>query len=743
MMKGSMFGCVAVAALAMGASAMAQEQVNDDSGLDGAIVVTAQKREQRLQDVGVSVTAFSGESLKDLGFTTSTDLVQQTPGLQLVSPNGGSSNFFSLRGVTQNDFTDHQESPIATYVDEVYVSQSAGTAFQLFDLDRVEVLRGPQGTLFGRNATGGLVHFVTKRPTDTLDGYLTLGGGSYSQFRAEGALGGPIAEGASMRLSAATNHHSGWLKNRIGPDLNNGNDVSGRVQLLLEPADDLDILLNVRGSRQRIRAGAYSHATGVIGPDGLGRFVGADENPYGTCAGCDTNGYVDRDGDIHTGDYDTVGFNRVKSWGTTATIGWQSGDIGLTSITDYSHIRKNYLEDSDASPVRFLTFRLSSDVGQFSQELRLDGDHGAARWVAGLFYLDINGDYYSQLGLPAFGTNINNDYAQRSKSFALFGQGEYDLADSVTLIAGLRWSRDTKRISYHSAAADLDGADLGTILDFDPSVTPLARDKASDWSGRLQLNYKPGDDLLLYASWNRGLKGGGYNAPLDVSGIFDPVTGEPDLARMKFDSEILYSYEAGVKYTLPDRLGYFNAAVFHYDYHGYQAFDFQGLTQFVFNTPARINGLDAELSLRPMRGLNLSAGLSLLDAKARNIPLPDGSKATRNIVLAPDVSLNAMARYEWPALGGSLSAQVDGRYISGHYFNVSNAPTTYEKGYGVANVRLGYTTDDGKVHVSAFAKNVTKTNYRVIAFDVSSLGLVENYPGMPRWFGVELTYSLR
>tara|TARA_B110001454_G_C12722802_1_gene435520 strand:+ start:1357 stop:3573 length:2217 start_codon:yes stop_codon:yes gene_type:complete len=738
-----MIGCTAIAAVLVSSGATAQERTNDDPGLSDIITVTAQKREQKLQDVGVSITAFSGENLKDLGFTTSTDLVQQTPGLQLISPNGGSSNFFSLRGVTQNDFTDHQESPIATYVDEVYVSQSAGTAFQLFDLDRVEVLRGPQGTLFGRNATGGLVHFLTQRPTDSLDGYLTVGGGSYKQFRAEGAMGGPIAHHVSLRLSAATNHHSGWLKNRLGPDFNNGDDTSGRAQLLLEPKDDLNILLNLRGSRQNIRAGTYSHATGVLGQDGLGQFVKPDENPYGTCMGCDLNGYVDSDGDIHTGDYNTPGFNHVKAWGSTGTINWKKGDIGLTSITDYSHLRKNYLEDSDASPANFLTFGLSSDVSQLSQELRLNGDHGSVRWVAGLFYLNIDGNYFSQLALPLNDVALNNSYQQRSKSFALYGQGEYDLTRNLTFIAGLRWSQDRKRISYHSAATDNQGADLGTILDFNPSITPIARDKTSDWSGRMQLNYKPNNDLLLYGSWNRGLKGGGYNAPLDVSGIFDPISGQPNLARMKFGSEVLYSYEAGIKYTLPDRIGSFNAAAFHYDYHGYQAFDLQGLTQFVFNTPARINGIDAELSLRPALGLNVSAGLSLLDAKARNIPLPNGSKATRDIVLAPDVTLNGMVRYEWAALKGYLSAQIDGRYISSHYFNISNAPTTYEGSYGVANLRFGYTTDDGKVQISAFAKNVTKTKYRVIAFDVSSLGLVENYPGMPRWFGIELTYSIR
>ena len=735
----------AIAALAVGVSgtAFAQDAAASQRGLDDEIVVTAQKREQNLQDVGVSVTAFSGKMMADLGFRNSTDLIAQTPGLQLVSPNGGSSNFFALRGVTQNDFTDHQESPVATYIDEVYVSQAAGTGFQLFDLDRVEVLRGPQGTLFGRNATGGLVHFLTKKPGDVLDGYLTVGVGSYDQVRAEGALGGPLGEGIKARISAATDHYDGWLKNRIGPDLNNGNNVAGRFQLLLEPVDDLSILLNVRGSRQRIRAGAYSHATGVIGPDGLGQFVGANENPYGTCAGCDQNGYVDNDGNIWKGDYNTIGFNRVKSWGGTATVNWKAGDISLTSITDISRLRKRYLEDSDASPVNFLTFGLSSDVDQFSEEFRLNGDHGAFRWVAGVFYLDIDGDYGSRFNLPQLDTLLNNVYDQKSKSLALFGQAEYDLGDQFTAIAGLRWSRDRKRFAYLSAAEDNAGNPLGTILDYSLATTPQAKDKTSDWSARVQLNYKPTDDVLLYASWNRGLKGGGYNAPLDVSGIFDPVTGIPDLARMKFRSEVLYSYEAGVKYTLPDRLGRFNASIFHYDYHNYQAFDFQGLTQFVFNAPARINGIDAELALRPAPGLDLSFGASLLDAKAKRIPLPDGSRAIRDIVLAPDVTLNGMIRYEWPMFGGSVAAQLDGRYLSSHYFNISNAPTTREKGYAVGNVRVSYTTADDRITIAAFAKNITKNQYRIIAFDVSSLGLVENYPGMPRWFGLELSYSIR
>lgn len=729
------YGGAALWALACAAPAAAQESA------PGEIIVTAQKRAQNAQDVGVAITALSGDQLQKLGVSTSSDLVAQTPGLQLVSPNGGSSNYFSLRGVTQNDFGDHQESPVATYVDEVYVSQSAGTGFQLFDIDRVEVLRGPQGTLFGRNATGGLVHFLTRRPTFTPNGYVTVGLGSYDQVRAEGAYGGPISDTLAFRLSAETNHHDGYVKNRLGRDLNNGNDNAARLQLLFKPTDDFQALLSVRGTRQQVRAGAYEHATSVLGADGLGRYVGANENPYGTCPGCDPNGYADTDGNPYAGDYDKVGYSHIRTFGTTANLSWDTGPVTLHSITDYSYLRKRYTEDSDASPTSYMTFTLGSDVDQFSQELRADGKSGALSWVAGLYFLSIDGTYSSRIGLPLFDTDIVANYRQKTRNYSAFGQMEYALSPRLSLIGGLRWSEDRKSIDYLATLEDNAGADLGTVFAFSTATTPLARMNKGNWSARAQVNFKPVDTLLLYASWNRGLKGGGFNAPADVSGIFD-ASGQADVARMRFGNEVLYSYETGAKLTLPGGLGHINGALFHYDYDGYQAFDLQGLTQFVYNTTARISGADLEWFLAPYRGVTLSGGATFMDAKARNIPMPDGSHVTRRIVLAPDVTLNGVARYEWAIGGITASVQADAKYMSSHYFNISNAPTTYQKGYTVANARVGLTLAEGRIDVAAYVKNLTKTRYRVIAFDISSLGLTERYPGRPRWFGVEATLHL-
>ena len=197
------------------------------SGLE-EIIVTAQKREQSLQDVGIAVTAFSDKQIRELGFTDSTDVVAMTPGLIYTTPNAESSviNFF-LRGVGLNDFADANENPVAVYVDDVYRPASGGLSFQLFDLQRVEVLRGPQGTLFGRNTTGGVVHFISKRPTEEVDGFVDLTYGSYNQIKAEAAFGGPIGDTVSGRLSAAMNKHDGWTENRFAgaPDYNAMSDT--------------------------------------------------------------------------------------------------------------------------------------------------------------------------------------------------------------------------------------------------------------------------------------------------------------------------------------------------------------------------------------------------------------------------------------------------------------------------------------------------------------------------------------
>ncbi|QIB66341.1 TonB-dependent receptor [Kineobactrum salinum] len=705
------------------------------------VVVTAQKREQNLQDVGVAVTALSGDQMDALGYTSSTDIVDMTPGMQLVAPNGGSSTFFTIRGVTQNDFTDHQESPVATYIDGAYISQMSAGNFLLFDMDRVEVLRGPQGTLFGRNATGGLVHFITRKPEQEFDARLDLGYGAYNEVNLEGAVGGALSETVSVRAAAAYNRHDGVIENRLGKDIGNGNDYAGRVQLLFEPGDDFSALLSVRAAKSDIRAGAYQHKVTVANDAGLGVFVGPDEDVYGTCAGCDMNGYRDTDDDRHAGDYDFVGFNDIETWGATTTLEWHLDHVTLTSVTDYFELSKDYKEDSDSSPFPLHEFSLQSDVEQFSQEFRANMEGDDYRLLGGLYYLQIDGDYISGIDLPMDGIAIDNPYTLDTESWSIFGQAEYDLSSAFTLIGGLRWTEDRKEIDFASnLLAYNDGSPIMELARFNDDLSPFAVVDKGTWSAKVELDWHATEDTLVYVSWNRGTKGGGANAPLDVSGLLDPATGELDYARMAFQDETIDAYEVGIKTDFFDGAMRVNSAAFYYDYSDYQAFNFQGLTTFIVNTDARIYGLDLELMASPLPGMDIMLGASVLEAEAFDVPLPTQA-ADRDIALSPDINLNGMIRYEWPSFGGgTMAVQADFKYLSSQYFSISNAPVTRQGGYTVLNGRVSYTSPDEHWRFAAFGKNLTDKDYDIIGFDVASSGYTERFPGNPIWWGISASY---
>jgi len=220
------------------------------------ITVTAQKREQSVQDVGIAMSAFSGEQMEQLGYDNAQQVTAMAPGVSTVQPNGEANYAIAMRGVAASDFTTNVESPIALYLDEVYISQMSGAGFALFDMERVELLRGPQGTLFGRNATGGLAHYLSKKPTQDFGGYLKGTIGDYEQYKVEGAVGGGITDTLSARFSASANQADGYVNNRFtGTDLNNADDQSYRLQFLWSPTEDLDILLSGRKAEQDIDTG--------------------------------------------------------------------------------------------------------------------------------------------------------------------------------------------------------------------------------------------------------------------------------------------------------------------------------------------------------------------------------------------------------------------------------------------------------------------------------------------------------
>lgn len=351
------------------------------------VVVTAQKRVEDMQEVGISVSTLSGEQLEKLGLSTAREVPNFIPGVRLVQPNGAGSYSFSVRGVTQNDVADHQESPTAIYVDDVYVSQMTGLALQMFDTDRVEILRGPQGTLFGRNATGGLAHFISRRPSENTNGYLKATVGEYNLVRTEGAIGGKLFGNSSVlgRLAFTTNNHDGLFENtNTGRDSENGNDKAVRGQLLFNLPGDSSLLLIGRYGNKDVRAGTWESIPSSPGPDGRGVF-GAATNLLGLGA---------------SGNFKTVGdakgYAKINAAGITArfdTFVSALGDAQFTAILDYQNLRKKYLEDSDTTPMPIAHFFNASNVDQYSAEARLAGQKNALKWIGGAHYLKIDGRY--------------------------------------------------------------------------------------------------------------------------------------------------------------------------------------------------------------------------------------------------------------------------------------------------------------------------------------------------------------
>jgi iron complex outermembrane receptor protein len=671
------------------------------------VVVTAQKREQNLQDVGIAVTAFTGKQLNELGFTNAIDVVAQSPGLEVSGSGGGTITTFTIRGVTQNDFSPAQEGPVAVYVDEAYISQNSVTNFSLFDLDRVEVLRGPQGTLFGRNATGGLVHYITKKPTQEPEGFADAQVGEEGRVRAAAAASGGLTDTISARIAGVYNKSDGLIENEIGPDVMDVDDYSVRGQLLFEPSDELNVLLKAQYGNEDDRRGGYAHQVGF---DGV-----FSKDPTAT----DFFGYRSDQSDPLKGSFDFNGYRKVDTYDLAAHVDWDIGDYTLNSVTNYQNIEHQYGEDSDVSPNSVYNYEADDNVDQWSQELRLNWEGDRYHAVVGLFYLYIDADYASfQSGDVFFGPGFvyGLDADQETETFAVFAQTEFDLTDTLALTVGLRLNRDEKDYKFLELGAELYSDDFTD----------------DDWSGKIQLDYRPNDDWLLYAGVNRGIKSGGFNLPLSPPA---------DFSTFKYDGETLYSYEAGFKSSLTDSTR-LNMSVYYYDYEDYQAYTFDGFVSLLFNANADMKGGEIELVTSPIEGLDMMFGVAYLDAEVKDVPLTISPTGKEDAVLAPEWSYNALVRYGFPAFNGEIALQADYSWKDSHNFNLAYTPVIEEDSYGIANARVSYTTEDEAWTAAVFVKNLTDEEYRSFAFDTTSFfGATENVPGIERWWGANVRYQ--
>ena len=745
---GAILGLSAVATQAQNADA-----VTDNEGIIEEVMVTAERRSQNIQDVPVSITALSGGAIEQLGLRTSVDVAAQVPNLTIKQSFAASVPQIFLRGVGINDPNANANGAIGIYVDEVNLVSPMALTFQLFDTERVEVLRGPQGTLYGRNTTGGAMNFISRKPKSDFEGYGSIAYGRFQSARLEGAVSGPISEKAAWRLSGIYEDNDGVHHNRVtgNGDLGDLGRWSARGLLLLNPSDTVEILLNFHGGRVRNNSTPFEFA-GTVDP------LTGGPCDFRVMECTDFLGYTDPDHDPYDHDIDFEGRTRFENVGTSARVNVDLGTLTLTSITAYEDTERHHREDADASPNNVLNTYFVDDNEQLSQELRLtsNGDRSLS-WIAGLFYsretTDIHNRYdffrgYRDLvesfgfpgGFDPDGVNptgltpflVDQLFDQKARSYAAFVHTETELSQRVSMTAGLRYTSEKREIEQNTAFDE-------PTFDI-PLVDQYADDTSfSDISGKLGLDFKLADHALLYASASRGFKSGGYNGAL----VFSPDELQP------FDKETITAWEIGAKTDFLDRRLVVNGAAFFYDYDDLQLFTFTNIggvpIQLLTNaSSAEIYGAELEVAARPAESLTLSLGAGVLHSELKDFRSEGGADLSGNrLVLAPNLTLNGLGRYELPlgSLPANLALQTDFRYQDKVYFSTSNSALLAQPGYWLWNARVSLVQHDDRWEVAAQVHNIADKKYRTEAFDFSSAGWNLYIFGMPRTY--ELTATVR
>lgn len=723
----------------------------------GEIIVTANRREQSMQDVAVSVTALDQGSLQTMNITSAIDIVRVVPSMKTYafSPSGV---VYNIRGVSQNDFGDAAEPPVAVYTDDTYGGSIGLASFPLFDIQRVEALRGPQGTLFGRNATAGAIQYISNRPSSEFGASAGITYRRFNYVTAEGMITGPVTDTLSARLAGQYESSDGYLKN-IGPGKRQGalNHWAVRGMLEWKPTDATDVLLILRYSRndrERYAGGYSGDPAYVTSEHGQGDYLPPDmHNPLADVyfpgnnfgPGTDAGGYRnDANYDSRGGDPFTIATNYPsyfdrKIFGASLHIDHEfENGLKLTSISSYQKMDKYFQADVDGSPVNLSIWITDTKVEQITQELRAYAELGRHNVTFGAFGMLIRGEYGGGYQVPALNYFPYSNKTLDTDSFAFFVEDEWKFADKLTLIAGARYWRDKRRLTYNGS--DNFGNSLILSPDFISPAAGVTEDflsrSFSSYTMRLGLNYQPNSRTLLYAAYNRGSKAGGYTLPDDP-----PFAGnEASFTRnLPYDSETLHSFEVGAKLSLAPRTT-LNATAFYYIYNNYQAQSIVGTDHSIFNKDARVKGVEVEFTTQPIDNLTLQFSGSYLDTKVLDVQLPDGSFTEPNLPQAPRFSGNAIIRYDFDLGPNSAYVQADGLYSGKSCYTVLCAPVEREGAYALLNGRIGVNLDNG-LELRAFVENITNTKYRLYAVDTAAIsGTVISGYAMPRVWGIGATY---
>ncbi len=726
---------VSVGALAAlcSTTATAQQASPERATTIDEVIVTAQRREQAAQDVGIALSVLSGESLTQQGVTNVSQLQNATPNLEVEPAFGGGAAQFRLRGVGFQDYASNNSPTVGVYVNEVAYPVPVMTQGLIFDIDRVEVLRGPQGTLYGRNTTGGAISLVTKRPTEDLSAGLMTEWGSQDQFRAEGHVSGPLASTVRGRLAVSTEQGGAWQRHRdTGETLGDADRSGARALIDWTPSDSLSFLLDVHGGIDKSENQGLYLISDFLTRDGDGDGVSngfvipADKDRSKTGWGLSPRFAAEIGRDVNA----KPGRDNA-SWGTSLNANLALRGLNLSSISSFETLKRSEYGDWDASAsVEADTF-FGSDVDVVSQELRLASDNDSAlTWVAGFYYSrqDLNERYSSDF-IDIYGTYAQVAYDQKVESWSLFGQAEYAFAERWKAIIGLRYEEETRELEGFGSA--FGGATALPPTNVDTRMTPL--------TGKAALEFKPSDNLLIYGSVSRGAKSGGfttYNTG-DRSGI------EP------FDPEILWAYEVGFKAD-PSRAVQINGAAYYYDYNGQQVLSAvcgaNGPVGRFTNADSKIYGAELEGVFRPTAGLRISQNLSYKQGEYTDfvdLDIP-ACQQTRTTVLIdksgdeipfPALSYGGSISYDWTVSGFAVTAETNYSYRD-EYPSWLGAKYDVEA-YWLANASVTVGPEDANWSVTFWARNLFDQDYDLTRNFFTNASIAQ--PGRPRTIGARLS----
>ncbi|WP_375203939.1 TonB-dependent receptor [Hyphococcus sp.] len=700
--RASLMAGAAIAAMAgalTSGRAFAQEE--RAAPLD-TITVTARKREENVQQTPIALTAFSQATLEDRQIFNVNEIAQYVPNLQASYAAGGSTagSSFSIRGIGQADFITTTDPGVGTYLDGVYLARVTGAALELADIERIEVLRGPQGTLFGRNTIGGAVSVVTAKPSGEfgLKGELTAG--SFARFQGRAILDAPLVEDVLAAKIAVFGKTSNGYGKDIEPlggsgDLGADDDIAGRIQLRFTPGDGIEFNLS----------GDYSRRRGTQAPQGRVFFdptsaVGMIFDDGGANDVIGVNGDVDSD-DLDRIAVDTPMTDDLDVYGVSLISDFDLGGADLKLITAYRGLESQSGQDFDGGNDPILNQFIDSEQWQFSQEIQLTGVamDGALDWLVGGYFFTEDGRFDTDANIT--GTQVLVFTNNKTDSYAGFAQGTYRLRDRFAVTGGLRYTSETKKI------------DIDTTFGGFPLVTDGIDQKTFDaLTAKGSLEFQATEDLLLYASISQGFRSGGYNGR-----PFSPT----DLA--PFDAERSLSYEGGVKSDLADGRLRLNLAGFFNKYDDVQltatTMDSMGGFIVITDNAGEINlyGFEAEMQAAPTDALRLFAQLG--HTNTDNLKPKTGFTIGANTLpLASEWTAGGGLEYTVP-LGDAYEATfgADASYRSSYYPQFNNSPIAEEDGYTLVNARLALRPTGGAWSLTFWGKNLTDEVYRSFGQD--------------------------